>query len=519
MLLAWTGGLLLAAWGIQYLSRPLGQDHGIFSWVGHQIVLGGLPYRDAWDIKGPLPYFLFALIDRLVGASPVALRLADLGIIGTGVFALRAIATRLGASPFVTSALLLAWYADLDYDDTAQPDGWAMALLALAVMLLLPPRPRPRVGRLLVFGGLIGLMALMKPTYAVAGILAPLSVPDLRRQLGQAVRAGAWAALGFAIPILLVLSFFGVRGGLGDLYEVHLLYNLGVYGGQATLVGRIGQFGSWIVTSPGLLLWVLAATAGVFALWQRNRSQAPLVAGWFLIALGNVVVQGKGFPYHFLPLVAPMALLAGIAATTLVRRPAGVSPVPRWAFPLGAGLLLAVLILPPVVRIARSVLRWTEAMSSPQRLVAYELAEYGFFGHADSPQGRIGAYVRERSSPTDRIQVWSMKAILYGSSGRLPPTRFGTSQPLVAGAGSGFRERYRTEFLGSIAAQPPRFVIARRPELCLPAARMIELECLEVFPEFARLVDARYRIATVIQDFAVWELVNSVPGGRQSSMR
>jgi hypothetical protein len=112
-----------------------------------------------------------------------------------------------------------------------------------------------------------------------------------------------------------------------------------------------------------------------------------------------------------------------------------------------------------------------------------------------------------------------MKAVLYGSSGRSPPTRFGTSQPLVAGAGSGFRERYRAEFLARIDRQPPRFVIARRPALCLPAARMIELECLEAFPEFARVVDARYRIATVIQDFAVWELREAGPGPPQSSMR
>ena len=51
---------LAIVWAFASLSFPFGWDQGIFAWVGSTIVDGGLPYRDAWDIKGPLTYYVYA---------------------------------------------------------------------------------------------------------------------------------------------------------------------------------------------------------------------------------------------------------------------------------------------------------------------------------------------------------------------------------------------------------------------------------------------------------------------------
>lgn len=510
-------GILVVGWMVAYLARPLGQDHGIFGWVGQEILHGGLPYRDAWDIKGPLPYFAFALIQELLGASPVALRVADLAVIALGGFVVWRLAARLGASPLLATSLLLVWYADLDYDDTAQPDGWAMVLLGAGLSSLLRARPRPAPKQLLGFGVLVGLATLMKPTYALFGVLALFAVPDLRRNLAAAVRSASWSALGFLFPVLFVIVFFLLQGGLADLNEVHLLYNTRVYAGQSSALGRLAEFARRVMESPGLLVWLLAASGGVITLWRRRREEAALVTAWALAALAGVVIQGKGFPYHFLPLVPALALLSAVLLTAVVNQ--AVPSLPRWLPRATATSLVAVLIGPPLVRVANTTLRWAKAVAAPDGLVAYERREYGFFGHAASPLGRIGSFLREHSTSADRVQVWGMKAVIYGASKRRPPTRFGTSQPMVSGTGSGFPERYRTEFLRSIQAGPPRFIIARRPELCQQPSRRVELECLDVFPDLARLVEQRYRRADEVQDFAIWELERSEPKPGQRPMR
>lgn len=38
-----------------------GDDPSVYLYVGRQILNGGEPYRDAWDHKQPLAYFVFAL--------------------------------------------------------------------------------------------------------------------------------------------------------------------------------------------------------------------------------------------------------------------------------------------------------------------------------------------------------------------------------------------------------------------------------------------------------------------------
>jgi dolichyl-phosphate-mannose-protein mannosyltransferase len=505
-------GTLLLGWAVAYVARPLGQDHGIFEWVGREILHGGLPYRDAWDIKGPLPYFSFALIQGLLGNSPLALRVADLAIIALGVVLLGKLAVRLGTSPLLATFLLLVWYADLDYDDTAQPDGWAMVLLGAALLVLLRARPRPAPKRLLAFGALIGLATLMKPTYALFGILALCVVPDPGRHLAAVVRSASWSALGFFLPLFFATTFFLLRAGLPDLYEVHLVYNARVYAGQSSALTRVAEFTGRVLESPGLMVWLLAAVGGVVTLWRRKREEAALVTAWAFAALAGVVIQGKGFPYHFLPLVPALALLSAVLLSAAVDWPT--ASLPRWLPRAGAAVLVAVLVAPPLSRIAGATLRWVRAASTAGGLAAYERREYGFFGHAASPLGRIGSYLRQHSALDDRVQVWGMKAVIYGASDRRPPTRFGTSQPMVSGVGSGFPERYRTEFLQQVQTHPPRFIVARRAELCQPGPRRIELECLDAFPEFAQLVEQHYRKVEEVQDFAIWELDKSVASGQ-----
>ena len=62
------------------LTWPFAWDPGIFSWVADTIRHGGLPYRDAWDAKGPLAYYLYAWLQRS-GPAIVPVRIFDLLIV------------------------------------------------------------------------------------------------------------------------------------------------------------------------------------------------------------------------------------------------------------------------------------------------------------------------------------------------------------------------------------------------------------------------------------------------------
>src|SRR5689334_23537947 len=54
-----------------------GRDSGVFLYVGSAILRGEVPYRDVWDHKGPIIYFIDALGLQLGGGSQWGVRLLE----------------------------------------------------------------------------------------------------------------------------------------------------------------------------------------------------------------------------------------------------------------------------------------------------------------------------------------------------------------------------------------------------------------------------------------------------------
>jgi len=67
---------------------PMGRDQGILAWVGDTILNGGLPYRDAWDVKGPASHYVYALVGWLFGRNQWGIRLLDLLLVFAASLAL-----------------------------------------------------------------------------------------------------------------------------------------------------------------------------------------------------------------------------------------------------------------------------------------------------------------------------------------------------------------------------------------------------------------------------------------------
>jgi hypothetical protein len=69
--------LIAAVWLAASVNLPLGRDQGIFAWAGATVLQGGLPYADAWEIKGPGAHALYALAILLFGDTERAVRYFD----------------------------------------------------------------------------------------------------------------------------------------------------------------------------------------------------------------------------------------------------------------------------------------------------------------------------------------------------------------------------------------------------------------------------------------------------------
>lgn len=89
------------------LLYPMTRDQGIYAYIGDFMLHGGVPFRDAWELKPPAVYFTYAAAFVLFGRSELGVRLFD-------VLYVLVSAGAVGA---------LAWEAFRDRD-TALLSGW-----------------------------------------------------------------------------------------------------------------------------------------------------------------------------------------------------------------------------------------------------------------------------------------------------------------------------------------------------------------------------------------------------------
>jgi 4-amino-4-deoxy-L-arabinose transferase-like glycosyltransferase len=489
---------LTAAWCVASLWFPFGWDQGFFASVGEVILRGGMPYRDGWELKGPLTYYAFALAEWLFGRHMWSIRILDLPLLIAGMVALARIVKRI-ASPLAGwwAAIVFAlWIGSLSWFHMVQPDIWVANFILLGAAPLMAGRFSPR--QFLFAGVMAGCAGLVKPLY-VAFVAIPLVQIAWQHRSDKVLRKLVLIAsvVGAALlPPLLAASWFAYRGALRDLIDVHLLYTLQVYSGSGARpiwysLPRILRF-----FLKGVVPWGLPViAAGAYSLWRSSRSSALMLLTWFTIALMCVGAQGKFYKYHWIPLFPPL-LIAGaigfrwllmLASDEVVNR----TPV-LWRALCGVALSMAAIgILQLAIVPAAGVRRWLSLMDGRMsRDQYYGAYEAGHFNVSDNM--RAAQYIRERTEATDGVAVFGNEALLNFLSGRANPTRFVYAMPLTEGSQRSPRAAYRREYIANLEKKRPAYFV-----IGLPWAGTKE-QTLHGFPELEDLLSSGYSLETRI---------------------
>lgn len=519
--------VVLAAWAVRYVGLPLGADQGILLWIGDLIRGGGLPYRDAFDIRGPAFDYLHALILVVFGRNEWGIRVFDLLMIALGGWLVWRIALRT-AGPVAASAgavLFLLWYAALDYWSTAQSDGWTAVILSGVVALLVIGERRLTPWRAALAGVLVALCALNKPTYAVFLLLPAV------RGLGERDRGirwvvAMWAAMlaGFAAPILAFMAWFAAHGALDDLIEVHILWTVSVYSGlNQPWLTRLQAMIHWLLTSKFAVALGVAA-GGLAFLARTRRADALLIGLWLGLALLTVIAQDKYWQYHWLVVYPPLAVLAGIGVHGLTRlralRPT--APVDHAADPDIAlatrtlpAAIVAVLFGAALFTPSLEVYRWVKAEVGLTNANEYDIMQHGPYGRGPTTFVAIARYIASRTTERDEVLVWGNVQGINFLSARRSPTRFAYLRALTNERDSRFRPKYLREFFADLRTKPPTYVVAIDERYCTVAARSgmtsldhiaFPLRCLSELPEFQRFVGERYTLERSFGNARVFRL-------------
>jgi hypothetical protein len=501
-----TGFLYLAAllfvlfWGIPRVVMPLATDQFYFALGARTILDGDQMYRDLWDLKPPLIYFIYAIPAAVFGEHVETFRLLDLGntlLAMAGVFLFT---RRLFEERAAVAAAALYGFAYLTasgLDGMGQSESFMVAPLMLGLALYPGPSQYRHTGlRALGAGLLIGLAIAVKPSGAVFLLALPAMELLLRRD-GPFDLRGAFARLalagaGAAAVQLVWLAYLLTAGVLDDFIDLQRGY-LVPYTNErwAPFPLSYPRFmleatAEWFRANAYLLVLVWAAF--VLSLYRGRQREAGFVGVLCLLGLISVWWQGKFFLYHWLVMLPLMAPLAGWAVDQLIGFLAPLAPRQRY--------VAAVVVVVGFCGLASAPL--LDTYDSYRHLTAYasgsitrEQLDYEYVELLEENR-QIADHVRVNSGPDEGFYVWGFWTATYYWADRPTPSQYITSAAVRA---TWSPSDWREELVTDLREHPPRFFAVaagdRQPWLTGTDETSDEHFCNN-FPELRNFIEAEY---------------------------
>lgn len=505
IVLAVYGGIVGAT--VRASRASLGRDQGIFQYIAWAIGQGDVAYRDVRDVNGPVIPLIHLVFQALGGTEEHRFRVLDLVIsslvfLGAGALASRTRDVRAVLWAGAAWVVLMAQYVVFGSWNTAQRESFLdWFVLASIALQLRTPRARASV----LVGALAVVPCLGKPTYVLfllPQLVVLLSGPDRWRQLRD-------FALGGVLGSLVPLGFLVLRGDLGafvriSVVDVPTMYRF-IWPRTAAAILGMGGYSDVALAA--------AATSGALALLMVLRLlpwRALPVAAMPLLGLASVVIQAKGFPYHFHPVTLGTAFgwIVGLAALGRAGH--------RGAVALGIAGALAVGV--HAGRLAQAAPDPGGEGYSRERLAAFDRVDFFPNGLRDAAR-----FLAARTRADARVQTYGMDAYVLFLAQRRSATPYIYAYDLNADAAlagsydadgihptepqkqaiEAMRVAHVNDLGARLAVAPPSaFVFVDRSPLMSDTDSVADFaaHC----PEVAAWVTEHYRPAADFEGIRVW---------------
>ena len=410
----------------------MGRDQGWFAVFGRGILDGYKPYLDFWDTKPPGIFYTYAATFAVFGKNESAVRVLDIVCAVPVALLLFSIVSRLGRWRGLIAGLgFFAFYFSETFWTLSQADGLALLPLALSAWCALTACDRAaRPWRWLFLSGVAaGIAIWFKYSFALIAvvIVVGLLINSFKKSV---VKPTLVFALGIIVVLVIGLIFLAHNGILPATIESARV--AGQYAMQDYGNGRWLQSTVWIagVNERIARWWPLLILA---ALWWtlRLRSLTHLPLGeeqdervpvsamfwlWLVAALLNVLIQAKGFGYHWLPMLPPLLMLAADAVVGIIEWVSRLSITTHIAI---AGVCVA-LIAMLAIDVALPSLPYLLGQQSRADYDARFTA--GEFSAVES--ARMAAFLRAHVALGDTLFIWGSRPEIYFQSNLRPATRF-----------------------------------------------------------------------------------------------
>lgn len=302
------------------------RDSGVFLYIGWRILNGELPYRDVWDHKPPIVFYINALglaISNFSRWGVWIIEFVSLLIAATVGYYL--IKKSLGTISSVLSSLL--WLLTLVFviQGGNLTEEYALPLQFVALWLAIDiDKPDLQYWRYFLLGFFGAIVFFTKQTSIGIWISIILYLSFRRLTSGQVTRLFrellliAGGSLIFTIPTII---FFCVQGALPQFWNAAFYFNL-VYSSSTTgLINHLAPLISGIkpLTSTGLLqISMIGYILAVIMILYKRKIFGKWLPFLFIgiidlpIELILVSLSGETYPHYYMAMLPVLSLFTGV---------------------------------------------------------------------------------------------------------------------------------------------------------------------------------------------------------------
>lgn len=307
-----------------------GKDSGAFLYIGQQILDGSVPYRDFWDHKGPVIYYINAL-GLWLGQGSIwglwAVQFISLYI--AGVFSYLVTKKAFGniAAIFATTIWLLSSsYVIRNGGNSTEEFTLPLSFLSLYLFLFLRQSNRSLL-YLFMIGSLFSISFFLRANNIAVGIsiliyiiFSSLKLRDIKKLISE---LSAFIS-GSILILIAVLLYFKSHNALEHFIDQAFTYNF-LYS-DSSLQDKMHSFyiGLKVLSPSGIT--IVAIAAWVFGLVKilngvnlNNKigSLIKLAIIGLPITIGLSILSGRTYPHYYITWLPMLAVLISYFAFEL----------------------------------------------------------------------------------------------------------------------------------------------------------------------------------------------------------
>ena len=307
--------------------RLIYSDGSIYQYLGHLICIGKMPYKDAFDHKGPLLYLINALSCK-IGIYNGGWIIDLIFMIAAVSFMYKSVRKVTGTLFSMVLILIVITDFSHSYWEGNTPDFYALPLNAMVLFLLLDYYIDGSLSRLKAFlvGVLTACVFWLKLT-SIIGIatMCFLIVIDclLKKNYKAIIRYLVWFIIGFWGISSLLFIWLIVKGAFDSMINDYFAFNLFYAESEGSLYTRALAFWTFITRPTSLFCIVMTLMYGALMLDNKQEDKASesvlLIHLFIAFMMTLLVVSLPGRQYlHYLSFVPPYILLiTAVAAQKL----------------------------------------------------------------------------------------------------------------------------------------------------------------------------------------------------------